>query len=1207
MKKICSFLSLLLFFLPGLEAKIIYINAHASGTHDGTSWETAYTSYSGVYGESSAGDTVVFAAGLYPVSSGSRYGSMKIKDGVKVFGGFSGNEVINASSLENRNFYSHQTILNGDVNGDDYTTGNIKDNVYHVVEFDASGSSITSDTRLDGFIIIGGNSGDGGDGSPISGGGIFLEAGGDYFDTYVCNPVLANLKIMSNRASRNGGGAFLYATEGICSPTFLNCEFSGNYAGSTGGAVSVIPTRGECSPVFQNCSFHYNTVGTGYPSVGSAVFVEVDGYGGYVSKANPVFNQTSFCNNVGKYDAAIAIYAGSTYSTGSNYFSIRILNSTFVNNGNYAIMLKKYESVQSFDALIANSILWGGNTLNTYQVTPVIHHSIIQGSGGSGAGWSSSLGTDGGDNLDSDPLLANDPECDFRLMNGSPALDAGADSIGNNIGFYQGPGLASAASIYASGFTWLFGERDLNTTSTEYSYKVAARNLTEDLEIRVPEGFAITAASGVYTGDTTVLTLSPAGGTVDTTEVYVRFTPTEQKVYYGNITHSSADAITKLISISGKGVILPPTLVFPFNVSFDEVEVGQTSTIKGYSLSGTRLTSDVGIKLTGPFIMSLAPGELTNKYKELVIPQENGMIDTLVYFQFMPESEGLVEGSIRMGSDGADSVITTISGTGIIIPPSLNAAPESLNFDNTHIGGMSTGKEVVVSGTDLDGKVFMGAPEGFLLSLVEFSETQNFSNLELEVSDETLSATSVYVKFKPLTEGLHKDSVWIASPNTDTLWIRVEGTGVIPPPVLEVSTLSLNMGTVKLGKSSLPKTILLNGDHLISDVKTGAQGEIYLSTDASGDNKTRELTFSPTEGKIEAAEVYVYYVPSGDPSALKDSIYIASTGIDTFWVQLTGESVETQPEIDLSTDNLNFGSVLVGEKSVKESIEISGVDLTGNVFVSAPEGYKISLEMAAEVPSFSEVELSYNGESIQPNMLYIQFIPESEKSYADRISFKTEGRDTVWLNVEGEGYELSPEFSISEEMMEFDTLRLGGPGSDIYNFRINGMNLESSVKVIPPAGVKVWENDISGDPVTSPDTLFVPSGPVSIPYNMVDKWIWVRLAPEQTGSYEDSIKILTDGAEAFYLIIKGHLKDENTALESIAQPDPEIYPNPFTHGFKITSVEEILKVTLMDATGVARAEFHRTNTISLSELDPGLYFVRIETENGIRVKQVIKR
>ncbi len=316
--------------------------------------------------------------------------------------------------------------------------------------------------------------------------------------------------------------------------------------------------------------------------------------------------------------------------------------------------------------------------------------------------------------------------------------------------------------------------------------------------------------------------------------------------------------------------------------------------------------------------------------------------------------------------------------------------------------------------------------------------------------------------------------------------------------------------------------------------------------------------------------------------------------------------VEPQPELDLTPSELTFGTVLLGEKSEKRSIHVSGTELMGNVFVSAPDGFKISMEMDPEAPSLSEYELTYNGESVQPGTIYIQCTPEDEKRYTDSISFYTEGMDTLWVKVSCEGIGLTPELSVSKSVMEFDTLQVGGPGSIIHPFILNGMNLESSVMVIPPGGVNVWEDDTIGNPLVSPDTLFIPRGPVSIPYNLYEKWIWVSLAPQQTGSYHDSIKIITAGTEAKYLVVKGYLKEDQTAVESKAGSAPGIYPNPFRDGFQIRAQEDVLRVVIIDPTGGIQAEFHHTDRVDLSTLVNGLYFARIETINGTSVTKVVK-
>ncbi len=90
---------------------------------------------------------------------------------------------------------------------------------------------------------------------------------------------------------------------------------------------------------------------------------------------------------------------------------------------------------------LTNTIVWNNNAGSFgYQIynttsTPVISNSDIQGSGGSGSGWVTPLGTDGGGNIDADPLFLTpvDPLTapttagDLHLGVGSPAVDAGAN------------------------------------------------------------------------------------------------------------------------------------------------------------------------------------------------------------------------------------------------------------------------------------------------------------------------------------------------------------------------------------------------------------------------------------------------------------------------------------------------------------------------------------------------------------------------------------------------------------------------------------------------------------------------------------------------------------------------------------------------------------------------------------------------------------
>jgi len=95
-------------------------------------------------------------------------------------------------------------------------------------------------------------------------------------------------------------------------------------------------------------------------------------------------------------------------------------------------------------SIVTNSILWANNAITSPQVfrgeeaTILISYSDVQGAV-SGGGWDISLGTDGGGNIDSDPLFRRIPDSgdgdwstlpyndygDLRLQLTSPAIDAG--------------------------------------------------------------------------------------------------------------------------------------------------------------------------------------------------------------------------------------------------------------------------------------------------------------------------------------------------------------------------------------------------------------------------------------------------------------------------------------------------------------------------------------------------------------------------------------------------------------------------------------------------------------------------------------------------------------------------------------------------------------------------------------------------------------
>jgi predicted outer membrane repeat protein len=179
-----------------------------SGTKDGLTWLTAYTTVHEGLDAADAGDDVWVAEGVYAEIRDNETGSVLMKEDVDLFGGFSGP----GSSLKNRNWETHTTTIDG-------STARDGEPAYHVL------TGINGAT-LDGFVVTGGN---------------------------------ANV----GRVDADGGGLICIGV----SLTIRNCRFVNNYASDQGGAIY----SKNSSLVIADCVFLENADGGGGGAVFAAM------------------------------------------------------------------------------------------------------------------------------------------------------------------------------------------------------------------------------------------------------------------------------------------------------------------------------------------------------------------------------------------------------------------------------------------------------------------------------------------------------------------------------------------------------------------------------------------------------------------------------------------------------------------------------------------------------------------------------------------------------------------------------------------------------------------------------------------------------------------------------------------------------------------------------------------------------------------------
>jgi hypothetical protein len=203
-----------------------YVQASASGLNTGQSWTDAFRNLQNALQIAQAGDQVWVAAGTYyPTDTLNRALSFEPKSGVKVFGGFAGNE----SSLAERDWAAHSAILSGDIGA----AGDSTDNSFNVMYL----YQPDSNTVIDGFIMRDGNANLVGSVSfsrPICGGGLYIDG----YDSEAY-PDIRNCIFIHNTALSIGGGVIVYGFgTGSVAPRFINCRFEDNYSRGLGGGMA---------------------------------------------------------------------------------------------------------------------------------------------------------------------------------------------------------------------------------------------------------------------------------------------------------------------------------------------------------------------------------------------------------------------------------------------------------------------------------------------------------------------------------------------------------------------------------------------------------------------------------------------------------------------------------------------------------------------------------------------------------------------------------------------------------------------------------------------------------------------------------------------------------------------------------------------------------------------------------------------------------
>ncbi len=265
------------------EATIYYVKV--DGTGDGSSWENASGDLQAIIDAADLHDNIWIAEGTYYPTScticneGDRDSSFLISKRVRLYGGFPSAADCSTTSLEDRDWVNHPTILSGDIG----IQGDNTDNAYHVVRINnLTGGYLL---KFDGLNIRDGHA-NGNEEIDKNGAGIHCQDG--RFSVINCvfenNIAVENGGAVYNDSNRScytsfctfkdntaNNGAAIFFNSLFSNPStdyspVFNSHFVNNTATDKGGAIHMAPLMHI--RIF-GCLFHENQA-----AVGGAIYIE---------------------------------------------------------------------------------------------------------------------------------------------------------------------------------------------------------------------------------------------------------------------------------------------------------------------------------------------------------------------------------------------------------------------------------------------------------------------------------------------------------------------------------------------------------------------------------------------------------------------------------------------------------------------------------------------------------------------------------------------------------------------------------------------------------------------------------------------------------------------------------------------------------------------------------------------------------------------
>lgn len=523
------------------------------------------------------------------------------------------------------------------------------------------------------------------------------------------------------------------------------------------------------------------------------------------------------------------------------------------------------------------------------------------------------------------------------------------------------PPVINLSTTSLTGFTYNYGQGP----SSSLSFTVSGNNLEANVVLDAPSGFEISTT--LNSGYTTQLSLTPTGGTLSNTTIYVRM-----KSGFGVGTHvqdiqaSSLYAANK--SVTCTGTVSPAPTIYNSR-SLLPVFIYTSGTgpsgSQSFLVSGTNLSANITATAPANFQVSLNNSTWSSS---VTINHSGGVVNpTLVYVRMSSGLSTAVYGpsALTLTSTGATSKSVACSGRVV-----ASGAPLIMSSTTAHngfgyqaaAGGPSTEQFIVVSGASLTNDMTITPPANYEISTTSGSGFQS-TPITLTRSSGRVNPTNIYIRLKAsLSANDYNETLTLTSSGATSINVLLVGKVYVSPLVAAGGG-----GTYCPGSSI---NLTSSGDDILNRFWEGPNNYYSTLQNPTLTNATVAMsgTYSVT-GNVVIGGNLIY---NGDFEAgnigFGSGYTYAGTGSSALWPEATYTVVANPNSVHSNFSNCSDHSNPGTQQMVINGAPVAGVVVWAqSVAVIPGADYEFSYWLQSVVASNpSQLQLYVNGVAAGP-------------------------------------------------------------------------------------------------------------------------------------------------------------------------------------------------------------------------------------------------